>query len=371
MENGKVTDATRIERVAPTIREIADKGGKVILLVAFRPAEGASIPKYSLKPVAAELAESHRHAGRLRRRLHRPEAPRPRSRRCSRARSCAWRTRASTRRKRRTIRASCDSSPQLGDIYVNDAFSAAHRAHASTEGLAHKLPGLRRPRHAGRARSARKALEAPQRPVVAIVGGAKISTKLDLLGNLLQESRRADHRRRHGQHIPAAQGQPVGKSLVERDLVPTARDILAEGNADARSCCRSTSWWRRSSRRMRRRAWSMSTEVADDEMILDIGPRSVEHVASGWRAARRWSGTAPSAPSRWSPSTTARSRSREAAAELTAGRQADFGCGRRRYGGGAECRRRGGSVLPMSRPQAARFWNGWKGKPLPGVEALR
>src|SRR5205085_1134184 len=116
----------------------------------------------------------------------------------------------------------------LGDVYVNDAFSAAHRAHASTEGLAHKLPA-----YVGRTMQAElealgKALEQPERPVAAIVGGAKISSKLELLGNLLSKVDVLIIGGAMANTFLAAQGKPVGKSLYEEDLIPTARDVLVQ-----------------------------------------------------------------------------------------------------------------------------------------------
>ena len=121
---------------------------------------------------------------------------------------------------------------KLGDIYVDDAFSVAHRAHASTEAIGAPAAGLCRPRHAGRARGARaRRCDAPERPVAAIVGGAKISTKLDLLGNLLAKVDMLIIGGGMANTFLAAQGKPVGKSLCEHDLVATARDILAKAKA--------------------------------------------------------------------------------------------------------------------------------------------
>src|SRR5450631_1085958 len=183
MVNGRVTDATRLERIAPTITEISDKGGKVILLAHFGRPKGRD-PKESLKPVAAALAEV----------IKRPVAF---------AEDCIGEVAAKAiaamkdgdilclentrfhKEEENNDPAFVAELAKLGDIWVNDAFSAAHRAHASTEGLGHKLPA-----YAGRTMQAElvalaKALEAPQRPVAAVVGGAKVSTKLELLGNLL------------------------------------------------------------------------------------------------------------------------------------------------------------------------------------------
>src|SRR4051794_19163892 len=231
-ENGQVTDVTRLQRVAPTILEIADKGGKVILLSHFGRPKGREA-KDSLKPVAAKLAEV----------LGRPVAfvddcVGQRAEAVVKAMKpgeivCLENTRFHPEEEKNDP-AFATQIAQLGDIYVNDAFSAAHRAHASTEGLAHKLPA-----YAGRAMQAElealsKALEKPQRPVAAIVGGAKISTKLDLLGNLLLKVDALIIGGAMANTFLLAQGRNVGKSLVERDLVPTAQEILAQAKAGNR-----------------------------------------------------------------------------------------------------------------------------------------
>src|SRR5262245_42137794 len=224
MENGKVTDATRIERVAVTINELADKGGKVILLSHLGRPKGPD-PKESLKPVATEVA---RVTGR-------PVAF---------AEDCIGETAQAAVDRMRDGDILCLENTRfhkgeekndpafvaalasLGNIWVNDAFSAAHRAHASTEGLGHALPA-----YAGRAMQAEldalvKALERPQRPLAAIVGGAKISTKLDLLGNLMGKVDLLIICGAMANTFLAAQGKGVGESLVERDLVATAREIM-------------------------------------------------------------------------------------------------------------------------------------------------
>src|SRR5882757_4173128 len=226
MENGKITDATRIERVAPTIMEIADKGGKVILLAHFGRPKGPD-PKDSLKPVAEAVA----HA------IKRPVAF---AEDCIGAKAeaavaamkpgdilCLENTRFH-KGEEKNDPAFVAELAKLGDLWVNDAFSAAHRAHASTEGLGHVLPA-----YAGRTMQAEldalaKALEAPQRPVAAIVGGAKISSKLDLLGNLIAKVDALIIGGAMANTFLVAQGIDVGKSLAERDLGGTARDILAK-----------------------------------------------------------------------------------------------------------------------------------------------
>ena len=215
MEHGKVTDATRIDRVLPTIHEIAKKGGKVILLAHFGRPKGGPDEANSLRPVAAALAE----------RLGHPVAF---------AADCIGKVAEDAvaamkngdvlllentrfhKGEEKNDPAFVAELAKLGDLYVNDAFSAAHRAHASTEGVAHKLPA-----YAGRAMQAElealgKALESPKRPLVAIVGGAKVSSKLDLLGNLVDQGRRAGHRRRHGQYV-SQRARPAGRQVAVRE----------------------------------------------------------------------------------------------------------------------------------------------------------
>jgi phosphoglycerate kinase len=227
MENGKVTDATRIDRVLPTIREIAMKGGKVVLLAHFGRPKGGPDEANSLRPVVAALAE----------RLAKPVAF---------ATDCIGEVAAGAiaamkdgdvlllentrfhKGEERNDPAVIDELAKLGDLYVNDAFSAAHRAHASTEGLAHLLPA-----YAGRAMQAElealaKALEAPKRPLVAIVGGAKVSTKLDLLGNLVAKVDALVIGGGMANTFLHAQGVSVGKSLCEKDLADTARAIMVK-----------------------------------------------------------------------------------------------------------------------------------------------
>jgi phosphoglycerate kinase len=227
MEHGKVTDATRIERVLHTIREISKKGGKVILLAHFGRPKGGPDEANSVRPVAAAVAEH----------LHQLVAFAP---------DCVGEVAAKAiaamkdgdvlllentrfhKGEEKNDPGFVEALAKLGDLYVNDAFSAAHRAHASTEGVAHKLPAF-----AGRAMQAElealgKALEAPKRPLVAIVGGAKVSSKLDLLGNLVAKVDALVIGGGMANTFLNAQGLPVGKSLCEKDLAETARAIMAK-----------------------------------------------------------------------------------------------------------------------------------------------
>jgi phosphoglycerate kinase len=279
MENGKVSDATRIERMAPTITEIADNGGKVILISHFGRPKGPN-PKDSLKPVAAAVAEI----------IGRPVAF---AADCIGDKAaaavnamkpgdilCLENTRFHAGEEKNDP-AFADALAKLGDIWVNDAFSAAHRAHASTEGLGHHLPA-----YAGRSMQAelnalQKALETPQRPVAAIVGGAKISTKLDLLGNLIAKVNVLIVGGAMANTFLAARGQSVGKSLCEHELASTAREILAK--AQAADCEIVLPVDVVVAKKFEAHAPSHVVDVdhvGADEMILDIGPRSVEHVVS-------------------------------------------------------------------------------------------
>src|SRR5262245_19064429 len=290
-ENGKVTDATRIERIAPTITEIADKGGKVILLSHFGRPKGRD-PKQSLKPVAEAAAKI----------IGRPIAfaddciGEAASAAIAKMKAgdilCLENTRFHPEEEKND--ASFVAKPAaLGDIYVNDAFSAAHRAHASTEGLGHKLPA-----YAGRTMQAEldalgKALENPQRPVAAIVGGAKISTKLDLLGNLLNKVDALIIGGAMANTFLLALGKDVGKSLAEPDLVATALDIMQQAKAKGREIVLPVDAV--AAKEFKANASSRVTDVdhvGKDEMILDIGPRSVEYVVSVLARAKTlvWNG---------------------------------------------------------------------------------
>jgi phosphoglycerate kinase len=232
MENGKVTDATRIERVAPTIKEISDKGGKVILLAHFGRPKGPD-PKESLKPIAAEVA---RIVGR-----HVAFAEDCVGEKAAAAVAamnpgdilCLENTRFH-KGEEKNDPAFVAELAKLGDLWVNDAFSAAHRAHASTEGIGHKLPA-----YAGRTMQAEldalgKALDHPKKPVIAIVGGAKVSTKLELLENLIGKVQALVIGGAMANTFLHAQGINVGKSLVEKDMADTARRILEK--AETRNC---------------------------------------------------------------------------------------------------------------------------------------
>ena len=279
VENGVVTDATRIERAAPAITELAGKGGKVILLSHFGRPKGRD-PKYSLKPVAAEVARIIKRPVRFADDCIGEPAESVVAAMKPGDIVCLENTRFHPGEEKNDPVFVAELA-KLGDIWVNDAFSAAHRAHASTEGLGHKLPA-----YAGRTMQAElealsQALDHPQRPLAAIVGGAKISTKLDLLGNLLDKVNILIIGGAMANTFLLAQGKGVGKSLVEADLVGTAREIMVKAKATKREIVLPVDAVVAQKFEARAPSRVVDVDKADGaDMILDIGPRSVEQVVS-------------------------------------------------------------------------------------------
>src|SRR4051794_6343849 len=277
-ENGRVTDATRIDRVLPTIREIADKGGKVILLAHFGRPKGGPDEANSLKPIAPVLAD---HLGK-------PVAfasdciGEPAKAAIAKMRGGDVLLLENTRfhkGEEKNDLAFVYALAGLGDVYVNDAFSAAPRAHASTEGLAHKPPA-----YAGRTMQAElealgNALDNPVHPVMAVVGGAKISTKLELIGNLMKKVDILVIGGGMANTFLAAGGKEVGKSLCEKDLLDTARAILKD--AAAGTCRIVLPVDATVAHEFKAQAVSKIVDVehiGEIDMILDIGPKTIEAV---------------------------------------------------------------------------------------------
>ena len=279
VENGVVTDSTRIERVAPAITEITDKGAKVILLSHFGRPKGRD-PTQSLKPVAAEVARIIKRPVKFADDCIGEPAEQAVAAMKPGEILCLENTRFHAGEEKNDPVFVAELA-KLGDMWVNDAFSAAHRAHASTEGLGHKLPA-----YAGRTMQAElealaKALEKPQRPLVAIVGGAKISTKLDLLGNLLDKVNALIIGGAMANTFLLAQGKNVGKSLVETDLVSTARVIMDKAKAGKREIILPVDVVVAEKFEAHASSRVVDTgKVGVTDMILDIGPRSIEQVIS-------------------------------------------------------------------------------------------
>lgn len=293
MQDGAVTDLTRVHASAPTILELADKGAKVLLLAHFGRPKGERVSTQSLSMVVGAVQDV---LGREV--MFVPEVAGPvvaQSIGILRPGDIA------VLENTRFWKGEEKNDPELvramaanADIYVNDAFSAAHRAHATTEGLAHVLPA-----YAGRSMQAElealaKALGSPVKPVAAVVGGAKVSSKLDVLKHLVGQ---VDHLIIGGgmaNTFLAARGVSVGKSLCEHDLTGTAEEILDA--ADAAGCTVHLPYDVVVSKEFAANPASLRTcnvhEVAEDEMILDVGPLAVEALGDVLKTCRTlvWNG---------------------------------------------------------------------------------
>ncbi len=230
MHDGRITDTTRLDRLCPTIRELSDKGARVVVCSHFERPKGKRVPGMSLAPVAAELG---RILGR-KVRFAEDCVGIPAHQAIDALQPGDVAVLENTRfhpGEEANDPAFAAQLAELADLYVNDAFSAAHRAHASTEGVARLLPS-----YAGRLMQAElealgAALEHPKRPVAAIVGGAKVSSKLELLGNLVGKVDVLVIGGAMANTFLAAQGIAVGRSLQEAEMHETARDILARAQA--------------------------------------------------------------------------------------------------------------------------------------------
>ncbi len=260
---------------------------------------------------------------------------------------------------------------KLGDLWVNDAFSAAHRAHASTEGLGHVLPA-----YAGRSMQAEldalgKALDAPERPVAAIVGGAKVSSKLELLGNLIAKVNVLIIGGGMANTFLVAQGKNVGKSLAERDLADTARDILAKAKTQGCEIVLPTDAVVAKEFKANAPSRAVSVDaVAGDEMILDIGPKSIEHAVSVLARVKTLVWNGPFGAFEMEPFDTGTIEVAEAAAELTAAGKLVSVAG----GGDTVAALNAAGVaerFTYVSTAGGAFLEWMEGKALPGVEVLR
>ena len=369
LDAGRVTDATRIERIVPTVRDILGAGGKPILLAHFGRPKGQRIAEMSLSQIVgaceaamgvpvrfaedcvgdvAKSAVAALDAGEVllleNTRYHAGEE--------------------------KNDPALAAAMAELGDVYVNDAFSAAHRAHASTEGIAQHLPAA-----AGRLMEAElKALEAalgePKRPVVAVVGGAKVSTKLDLLGNLVRKVDMLVIGGGMANTFLVAQGADVGKSLAEHDMADTAREILAK--AEEAACeiilpedvvC---------AVEFAANADSITTGATDcpaNRMILDAGPKAVARVSTAFEAAKTLIWNGPLGAFEIEPFDTATNAAAQKAAELTRSGQLVSVAG---GGDTVAALNKAGVAEDFSYISTAggAFLEWMEGKTLPGVAAL-
>jgi phosphoglycerate kinase len=370
VQDGKVSDATRIERVAPTITELSDKGAKVILLAHFgRPKDGPD-PTMSLKLVADETAKVIGRPVGFAKDCIGPDAAAAVAAMKDGDIVCFENTRF-YKNEEKNDPDFTKSLAENGDIFVNDAFSAAHRAHSSTEGLAHLLPAF-----AGRTMQAElealeKGLGKPVKPVVAIVGGAKVSSKLDLLNNLVKKVDALVIGGGMANTFLAAQGVNVGKSLCEHDLADTAREILKTAKASGCDIVLPTDGVVAKEFKA-----GADFEIVDinaipaDGMVLDVGPKSVDAV-NAWiskTATLVWNG--PLGAFEIEPFDRATvAAARHAAAATKAGKLISVA------GGGdtvSALNQAGvGDDFTYVSTAGGAFLEWMEGKPLPGVEVLK
>jgi phosphoglycerate kinase len=280
MKDGKITDASRIDRTAPTIRELSDKGAKVIVLSHFERPKGKVVPTMSLRPIAPALSKA----------LGKPVAF---------ADDCVGEKAKEAVAKLQNgdilLLENTRFHPgeeandpgfakqlaSLGDIYVNDAFSAAHRAHASTEALAHLLPSAAGRAMQGELEHLHKALGDPVHPVMAVVGGAKVSTKIDLLNNLIAKVDVLAIGGAMANTFLAAEGRNVGKSLYEENQLDTARTIITAATNEGTVILLPIDVV--VAKELKENAQHHTTDVfsvKNDEMILDVGAASVEEFSN-------------------------------------------------------------------------------------------
>ncbi len=370
MKDGKVTDRTRIDAVVPTIREIADKGGKAILLAHFGRPKGAPEAQFSLGQVRPALALA----------LDRPVdfagdciGPAAEEKVAAMAPGDILLLENTRFHKgeEKNEPGFVEALAKLGDIFVNDAFSAAHRAHASTEGLAHKLPA-----YAGRVmqkeiEALEKALGNPQRPLVAVVGGAKVSTKIELLENLVGKVDALVIGGGMANTFLSAQGIAVGKSLNEADHAETARRILAA--AEKSGCAIILPVDAVVAEGLKDGVATQTVavdKVPADQMILDIGPKSTEAVNAWFDKAATLVWNGPLGAFETEPFDRATvAAAKHAAARTKAGKLLSVAGG----GDTVAALNAAGAAEDFSYVSTAggAFLEWLEGKALPGVEALR
>ena len=292
MQDGKVSDFTRIDRVAPTVRELSEKGAKVVLLSHFGRPKGQAVPEMSLAGVADAMASHLDMKIAFGRDCVGADATKTINDLENGGVALLENVRYHAGEEKNDPGFASDLA-KLGDFYVNDAFSCSHRAHASTEAIAHLLPA-----YAGRNMEAEltalsAALEAPERPVMAIVGGAKISTKLDLLFNLIEK---VDHLVIGGGMANTflnAKGVDVGASLCEHDLADTAKEILTKAaTVGCNIFLQSDAVLAKEFKANAENRTASVSDVAKDEMMLDMGAASASELKSKLSACKTliWNG---------------------------------------------------------------------------------
>ncbi|MCR9126095.1 MAG: phosphoglycerate kinase [Rhodobacteraceae bacterium] len=370
VENGRVTDATRITRLQPTIRDILAKGGRPILLAHFGRPKGKHVPDLSLRFLTASLEEAFGAPV-----VFAADCQGPAAEAAAEALKDGHVLLLENTRfyagEEKNDPALAAAFARLGDVYCNDAFSCAHRAHASTEAIARLLPACAGRLMQAELQALETALGAPERPVMAVVGGAKVSTKLELLSNLVEK---VDHLVIGGgmaNTFLAAQGIDVGKSLAEHDMTDTANRIMEKARDTG---CTILLPEDVVVARVFEAGAENETVAADacpaDAMILDAGPNSVAAMAETMSNARTLIWNGPMGAFEIPPFDTAtNAAARQAAALTRAGKLITVAGG-------------GDTVAALNQAGAAQdftyistaggaFLEWMEGKTLPGVAALQ
>ena len=277
VHNGEVTDVTRLERLVPGLLDLANRGARVVVISHFGRPKGGPAPEFSLKPVASKLSGL----------LGKPVAfvedcigPKAQA-----AVNSLTPGQIAVLENLRFYKGEEKNDPEfakelaaLADIYVGDAFSSAHRAHASTEGVTHHLPSYAGPLMMAEIEALRSALDRPDPPTAAIVGGAKVSTKIPVLMNLIEKVDKLIIAGGMANTFYLAQGVNIGRSLAEPDFRDTALDVMKA--AKARSCEVVLPPDAVVATELKVGVPTRVVSVLDvpsDSMILDVGPKSVEH----------------------------------------------------------------------------------------------
>ena len=371
MKDGVVTDTTRLDRLAPTLLELADKGAKVVVMSHFGRPKGQRKPEFTLRPVAAALEKAL--GGKPVTFVDDCIGPN--------VEAAIAAMKPGTFLMLENLRYYPEeekNDPEfakklaaLGDIYVNDAFSAAHRAHASTEGIAHYLPSAAGRLMQEELEALTKALETPMRPVMGVVGGAKISTKLDLLGNLVEKMDVLVLGGGMANTFLAAGGTNIGKSLCENDMLDEARKIMEKAKAE--NCDLMLPVDAGEAKELAAGAATKIVpidQVGADDMILDVGPDSVKALNARLDSCHTvlWNG--PLGAFEIPPFDVGTTETAKHAAELTEnGRLLSVAGG----GDTVAALRKAGVLGEFTYVSAAggAFLEWLEGKELPGVAALR
>jgi phosphoglycerate kinase len=365
----KITDLTRIERLSPTIRELASKGAKVIVCSHFDRPKGKRVPEMSLGPVATALGQVLGQRVRFAENCIGVPAQQAVERMAKGDVLVLENTRYHAEEEKNDPAFAAELA-KLADLYVNDAFSTAHRAHASTEGVAHLLPA-----YAGRLMQAElEALDAalgnPQRPVMAIVGGAKVSTKLALLGNLISKVNVLVIAGAMANTFLAAEGIAIGKSLQEAEMHGTARDVLAQAKSSGCELILPTDAVVATEFKPNPPTQIIRADaVPAAAMILDVGPTTVAQLVGKLSGVKTLVWNGPLGAFETPPFDAATTAFAQAVAAAT-----KSGALRSVAGGGdtVSALRHAGVIDAMSYVSAAggAFLEWLEGKSLPGVAAL-